>query len=677
MRRPARIARSASRAARAAGAIRALLAFLLLFGLLGTLRPPPAAAQFEDEDESTVTRVEMAGNVAYSEGTLKSLIRTRAKSFFRPWRSAPLRSDFLHYDRIALRDFYRRHGYLSVTVDSVAILPTGPRAVAVRFVIVEGPHAHVASLDFDGPSAADEEAIRGVIPLTAGGLFDFPGVEVSRVAIDSIYAERGNVTSTVRDSIQIEGNDVRVRFTIDPGPVATLRGVTVEGTHATKPGFVSREVVIRPGQVLARSRLLRSQQRIYDSGLYADVQFSTNEIDSAAHATDLIVTVRERRLGWVDAGVGYGTEDQVRLSAQVGQRNLFRDGVRFLATGRIGIRGTTKPQFPYLEDLVLGERHADASLTRDWLLGFRVRGTLGAFAEEVPPRLTETKIPLQAVGVSGGLRYEFSRWTSTALTYEIRRVISDSASVVNPVGTPLTRYTKNSIGVTLDRDTRLDLFDPRTGSAAIGSAALVGGAFRGNSRYLKLTGSATTYRPWSRRVTLAFRGQVGLLTSGGQTASADTLAALDLIPEEDRFRTGGATSVRGYQEDEIGTQVQLSTDSTGAEVRTNVRRGGAYFVQGNAEVRARLVGFLGAAAFVDAGGVWEHADDISLRRTLSFANGAGYKDMRWTVGFGVRIATPVGPVRLDYGWKLRIARRDQPDAVTGRGGFAFSLGQAY
>lgn len=660
--------------------VRRLIVLLALAAL--AFPAAPARAQIDlGEDEPQVKRVEISGNLAYDDKTLKSLIRTRGKSFFRPWRDAPLRSDFLRFDQVVIQDFYRRHGYLSARVESVVVGRADGDEVSVRFALVEGPRAFVQSIDFFGPSAAEEEILRGVIPLSAGRPFDYPQLEVSRLAIDSVYAERGHVATAIRDSIERVGDDVRVRFEIDPGPVAILRTTVVEGTQATKPGFVAREVTLRPGETLARSKLLRSQQRIYDSGFYNDVEFATGAIDPATRETDLIVSVRERRQGWVDAGVGYGTEDQARLTAQVGQRNFFRDGVRGVVTGRLGIRAKTKPQFPYAEDLFVGKRRADVSLSRDWLLGFHVRGTVGAYAEKVPRFETETKIPLSAFGASGGLRYDLSRWSNVSLLYEVRRVESDSARLVTQVGNPLSRYTTNRIVLSVGRDTRLDLFDPRRGSVVTASAEFAGGVLRGNSQFLKLSSSATAYRPRGAWLTVAARGRWGLLTSRGQgpeEALLDQLSDLDLIPQDDRFRTGGGSTVRGYQEDEIGTIVVFTkNDTTGVVTRTEEQRGGAYLLQMNAEVRARMTGFLGAAVFVDGGGVWERASDLSLRRFFSLANGAGYKDMRWTAGAGVRIATPVGPVRLDYGWKLRMARSDQPDAATGRGTFAFSLGQAF
>jgi len=265
LRRPARFARSAAPpgdvACAAGRATLAFLAVVALFALLA-LHPPPATAQIEleDEDEPTVSKVEILGNAAYSDGTLKSIIRTRGKSFFRPWRSAPLRSDFLRFDRLAVRDFYRRHGFLSADVESVEVVYRDTTHVEVRFRLHEGPHARVDAIDFVGPTAADEELIRSVIPLSAGGLFDYPAVAVSRAQIDSIYAERGHVAAAIHDSVEVTGDNVRVRFAIDPGPAAILRRIVVEGTRATRPSFVSSGSTTPASTATCSSRTPKSIQ---------------------------------------------------------------------------------------------------------------------------------------------------------------------------------------------------------------------------------------------------------------------------------------------------------------------------------------------------------------------------------------------------------------------------------
>ncbi|HET7903356.1 MAG TPA: POTRA domain-containing protein, partial [Candidatus Eisenbacteria bacterium] len=133
--------------------VRRLIVLLALAAL--SLPVAPARAQIDlGEDEPQVKRVEISGNLAYDDKTLKSLIRTRGKSFFRPWRDAPLRSDFLRFDQVVIQDFYRRHGYLSARVESVVVDRARGDEVSVRFALIEGPRAFVQSIDFSGPSAA-------------------------------------------------------------------------------------------------------------------------------------------------------------------------------------------------------------------------------------------------------------------------------------------------------------------------------------------------------------------------------------------------------------------------------------------------------------------------------------------------------------------------------------------
>ena len=144
---------------------------------------------------------------------------------------------------------------------------------------------------------------------------------------------------------------------------------------------------------------------------------------------------------------------------------------------------------------------------------------------------------------------------------------------------------------------------------------------------------------------------------------------------DDRFVTGGASSVRGYFENEIGFRI-LSVDSAGV-VKGEIR-GGELLLLGSVEARFPLFWVLGGAAFMDAGNVWERPRDVSLKRVFTVTGGGvGYSDMRYSVGAGIRIATPVGPVRFDYGWKLKRARSDERDLSSSRGTFHFSLGQAF
>ena len=651
---------------------------LLLLVAPGAVPSSAAAADAKaDTDESGLTleryvrHVHVHGNTSYSEGTLKKLLRTRGRSFWKPWRKNPLRADYIRFDRTTLQDFYRRHGYLSAVVDSTSTrqLEKSDRA-DVHFYLTEGHRYPVESVRFEGSSPIPETELREALTLREGDPFDVPREDLSRQAVENKFLEKGYIAARVRDSLEIDTTRVRIVHRIETGPQAVLGAVKVEGTASTKPEFVTREVVLDPGDILARSKLVLSQQRIYDSGFYADVQFDRGAIDSVTAATDLIVGVRERKMGWIDMGVGYGTVDQVRLTTQVGQRNLFKDGYRFVASGRLGFRVEADPWIARA-----GDRRLDLTLSRLWILGIRMTAALGTYAEAIPEVPDKTNA-YQAYGGTMTLGYDFTRAVRARLAYEHRRIESDSSRFRVAFDAGRRRYSTNRIILTGERDTRDNAFDSHRGMDIVGTSEFVGGVFRGSANFLKLGGNWSGYVP-RRGLVLAVRLRGGVITPKGvdlgpSIDSTIVVKPLDLIPEEDRYRTGGANSVRGYRENDIGTRIRAIDDTTQV-----IERGGRILLQGNAELRFPIIGIIGGVAFFDAGNVWVRRTDIKLDRILSFSDEAGYNDMRYGVGVGLRVGTPIGPLRFDYGWKLRLPNRAEPDATPGPGEFHFSVGQAF
>jgi outer membrane protein insertion porin family len=651
------------------------------FALILAFHAVPVRAQVASEldVERIVRDVEIHGNASYKAKELRRILRTRGSSFWKPWAKRPLRSDYIRADRATLTAFYRRHGYLDARVDSVPVRPVGSssRKWDVHFYLTEGPRAVVDTIRVEGTGPVSETEFRKALRFQAGSPLDLPIVQASRDSVVNTYADRGYVLARVIDSLEVRDNHrVAITYRVQPGPRVSLDRVLVEGTRKTKPSFVSREMLLRPGDVVRRSRLILSQQRIYDSGLYSDVQMELGPVDSSSHRAEIIVSVTEQKMGWIDAGIGYGTVDQLRLTGQWGQRNIFRSSMRFVATGRLGLRFLSFRLFPLFQDPIrvkFGDRRLDVALTHPWPLGVRLQTTLGAYTEDQPIIEKTDEFPLRAYGGSVVFATSFLRDTRSYTSYELRHVVRDSVTVAAGG----VSYTTNRIGFTSERDTRADIFNPKGGTDLLGKIEFVTGSRPGAGGFANLGLQGSGYAPLRGGAVLAVRVRGGYIEPWGAKAVSDSSLSipreLNEIPVEDRYRTGGASTVRGYLENELGSRTVV--DTTGSHI---VARGGQVLLLASAEVRFPLVWIISGAAFFDAGNVWERPEDMNLSRIFSFGGGAGYNDMRYSGGVGLRIGTPVGPIRFDYGWKIRSARNPfEPDLSDRRGEFHFSLGYPY
>jgi outer membrane protein insertion porin family len=593
-----------------------------------------------------VSKIEIVGNEVFSDGKLKGVMKTKERSVLRPFRKSAFRKDFLQADIESILGLYRRHGHLKARIDSQRVdrVRKG-KAVRIYLDVFEGPRTMVDAINLEGVSALTEKQLRKGLRLKEGSPFDPYAVEDDKRKLLGDYAEAGHIYASVSDNTVFNGDRAHVYYIIKEGILARAGAVHVEGNKVTGKWLVRREVALRQGDVLRRSRLVRTQQRIYDTGLYSDVRLSPLTGDSVASVVDLMIIVKERKMAWVGTGIGYGSSDQLRVFGEWGHRNILRSGQRFFTSANFAFGRWLLNE----RKAVLDESRFEIGTVEPWLFGTRTAGQLVGYREYKK----ETAFSEEFDGFTFTAKRDLSAHSKLFVSYDNRWVHTTDPAA------PWREYITRSLYLSSVRDTRDDIFDPGRGSFQDLSWKVAGGVLGGNYSFQKVSGSSSWYYPLGGMV-LATRVKVGFAEPFGE---ARGITSWERIPFEERFRTGGATSVRGYREnDEVGPR----------DVEGTVT-GGRFLLLTNLEARFPLFWRISGALFLDGGSVWKNPSDVRLRDFDPGISKVGDSDYRYSYGAGLRLETPVGPVRVDYGRKLRLSDYDGDD----RGQFHFSLGQAF
>lgn len=308
------------------------LAVVLAAGAAGPALAARGLAQVES--------IEILGADHVDAGRLRDLMRLKSKSLWHPFTRAPYRRDIALDDLKRIETYYRTQGYLEARAELVA---PGPGAagdkVEVVIRVTEGQLTPVAALDFIGNRAVKRDALLDAVNTRPGTPYSASRVELDRLKLAELYADRGRPYTIVTDSVAIDSLGARVAFTILEAPGTRVHTVDISGARHTKKYVIERELTLERGDLLRRSRVLESREQLLETGLFRDARVEPALIDSTMPPPlmDLRVSVVERKMGWVLGGVGYNSSNQVRLSGELGYRNIFGNAQRLVARSRVAL----------------------------------------------------------------------------------------------------------------------------------------------------------------------------------------------------------------------------------------------------------------------------------------------------------------------------------------------------
>ncbi len=658
--------------------------------LVGGAAVTPAEAQplRRCPDAERVRGVTFEGTPRFTGTTLAAAIVTQGESawsrLLRRNRAACLDTVEVARDALRLAVLHRQAGWFQAAV--TPRIDRSPGGVRIAFAIEPGRRAVVEQVRVDGlprPAARERPYEAPLLALT-GRPFDRLHVDSVAEAVTTRLRDAGHARAArpvVDARIDTATATVALAFRYDPGPRMTVGAVqvTVRGVGARPPTIDTADVLglvrVRAGQRFSARRLLDAQRDLYRSEAFGLVLLDT--VTAAPTAGDSVIDLRlavaQARTRSARVGVGWATQDCVRLQGRLTDRGFLGPGRRAELSARASKLGVGDPLGgapalcsnalrvdPFSERLnyYVGATLADARLFR-WPVSPTVsvyserRGEPFAYLRETPVGMLAELTHATASGnvYVGGFQYENGRTVTDPV------VACSRFGQCRPEDFVLGLFGRgvSVVSLAVTRDRTSDPLDPQRGTRVSAEA-------RAGETFSTLASSLRFYRG-SAEVATHTRAVGGVVAVRAQLAhvwapGAQLVDGSPLIPQQERLFAGGQSSVRGFQQNLLGSLVyvvdasQVEEFEVAGEPRYQVRpgaaferavpRGGTALAVANVEYRRRLQvldGALQVAAFVDVGDVWEAATDRFAAR-----------DLRATPGLGVRVATPLGPFRLDVGY---------------------------
>jgi len=605
-----------------------------LIQLLLTIDPGPVF---------TLRQITFAGNETFEEDVLRARMQTAPRRLL-DVGSGRLVDSALTDDLRALRSFYLLQGFHDVEVGPHRLDQRG-RDLDLTIPITEGDRRTVGEVSWQGVTRLREDRLAEEIPLRPGGAFHPNLADEAVNIVRARYRDQG--FDSVLASVAVDWDDQRriadISFHVLEGTQTVVRRIVVRGQQRTSPWLLRQAIDIEAGDPVSRSRLLDIQRQLYGLGIFNRVDVELAQGDLLRGERDVIVRLEEGDRHRLSFGGGYDTEDGFRglfgyslgnvagraaslhLNTVVGQREeLYRLLVRQPAMGAW--------RFPLTYSIFRSreeETAFDAGFDGDFI--------------------TEQR----GAQIEADLRFETFR---IPVIFTLKDVDNNAADEIDEIlfDRERSQVTISSLTTAVQLDRRDSPISPTKGRNSVFQVEYAFEAFGTDENFLKLFVQQTYY------FNFGSGGVVGAsLRLGGIESFREDLVrpspliagcGPDSIPDfwvalSERFFAGGRSTHRAYKLDTLGVLGETLFINRDETEEACVDKG--LFPTGgnglgllNLEYRYPVAAGFWATAFYDVGNVW-----------------ADWRDINWSeakdgVGVGLGWDSPIGPLRLEIGWKL-------------------------
>jgi len=470
----------------------------------------------------------------------------------------------------------------------------------------------ISSILFSGNSTYSANELLKEISFIPNTTYSRTLVLEGKYFISNYYVDRGYKWVQVSTDIftgDTTGN-LTLKYFINEGPVTHIGDINIKGNDKTKDKVIYRELLFSPGSLYRRKDIYTSQNRLISLNYFTDVRFTEDTTTSNNTTVNITIEVVERGTGLWSFGAGYSTEEGIRGYTRYRQSNLFGNGQQF-STG--------------IKWAEIGETYQRSREFRtDFFDPSFLDSKLGLGLETYYRREDFDNYDINRLGFGAYLTQLFwDNQVRATLKYRLEQdYVFNVDNIIDPYMLSINKTTDwiSMVSASLEKDTRNSLINPSKGGIYSLEWGLSSKAFGSDYNYSKILIDLRRYHEIKPKVVLALRARAGHIESFGDTQS---------VPIYERLYGGGADSVRGIKDRYLGP-----ADMDGYP------KGGNTSLIYNMELRFPVYKDFGGVAFYDGGGVWKDISDVDLT------------DLHHSVGMGLRYMTPIGPLRVDYGYEV-------------------------
>lgn len=559
--------------------------------------------QLEEGKKVKIKEIKIEGNKVLSAGKIKGAMKTSERGLFSfILGGGYYKKDEMKADLERIKDLYYNNGYIKVIVGEPKIQLTDDKeGMRITIQVSEGEQFRVSSVELAGNKAFSEEELRKLIKLSPKTIFNKEILRKDVAAITDQYSNNGYALVVITPDLipNEETKETRVVYKIDEGDKYKIGKIEISGNTKTRDKVIRREIRLDEGDTFNASVLKRSYERLNNLQFFEAVEISPKPRPEEK-LVDLDVKVKDKPTGFLSVGGGYSSIDKFVAMVDITQGNLFGKGQYIKLRGELGGRSS----------------FYELSFRDPWFMDKPI-----SFGTSIYKTYRNySNFERKATGFEVSFGKSFWEYWGASVSYNFEKtkifnVRSDASTTIkDQEGTSTTSSITTSVG----RDTRDNYLDPLRGSKNTVSMTFAG--LGGTNAFLKGLLDSGWYFPVFDVTTVHLRGRAGY---------ASALFGKKL-PLYERYYVGGIYTVRGLGYGDAGPK-----DPNGEAI------GGEKELIFNAEYIFPIVAeykFKGLV-FFDAGRAYGKGEALG-------------SDLRYTTGTGIRWISPIGPIRIEWGYNL-------------------------